>query len=243
MALVDYDKQSERYDQGRALPSKTTELWMVHARRHAPEAQRILDLGSGTGRFSGALADAYDALVVGVEPSGGMRAQAAKTPHERVRVVGGSAERIPLADRSCDMAWLASVIHHFDDIDAAARELRRVLAPGAPVLLRSSFAKRVHPSLVRFFPGTQSIIDSMPSVSETIAAFEAAGFEQFYDELIEYRVAENLAEMVPRIRLRADSTLELISDEEFERGLELLTQTARVEHGPVLDSLDLLVVR
>lgn len=242
MALVDYDKQSSVYDRGRGMSAETAELWMLHSRRHAPEASRILDLGSGTGRWSAVLAEAYDATVVGVEPSKGMRRQAARKPHAKVRWVGGAAENIPLTDASCDLAWLCTVIHHFDDLDAAAREVRRVVSAGGSVLIRSSFAGRVHPSLVRFFPGTQRIIDRMPSIAEAIAAFQSAGFERFYNESIEYKVAESLAEMVPKIRLRADSTLELIDDEEFEQGLELLERTARVEHGPVLDSLDLLVL-
>jgi ubiquinone/menaquinone biosynthesis C-methylase UbiE len=171
-----------------------------------------------------------------------MRGQAATKPHPKVRWVGGAAENIPLADASCDLAWLSSVIHHFDDLDAAARELRRVVSPGGTVLLRSSFSGRVHPSLVRFFPGTQRIIDRMPSIPETIAAFQAAGFDRFYNESIEYKVGESLAEMIPKIRLRADSTLELISDEEFEAGLSELERMAQVEQGPVLDRLDLLVL-
>jgi ubiquinone/menaquinone biosynthesis C-methylase UbiE len=242
MALVDYDEQSNVYDRGRGLSDETAQLWMMHAQRHAPEAARILDLGSGTGRFSAVLADAYDAVVVGVEPSEGMRGRASTKLHARVRWVGGAAENIPLTDACCDLAWLSNVIHHFVDLDEAARELRRVVASSGQVLIRSTFSGRVHPSLVRFFPGTQRIIDRMPSIPETIAAFQAAGFDRFYNESIEYKVGESLAEMVPKIQLRADSTLELISDEEFEQGLELLARTARVEHGPVLDSLDLLVL-
>jgi len=240
MALVDYDKQSAVYDKGRSLSAEATQLWMTHARRHVPDAEVILDLGSGTGRFSAALADAYEAMVVGVEPSAGMRDRAAGKPHPHVRIVAGAAETIPLADEACHLAWLSNATHHFDDLAAAARELRRV---AACVLIRGSFAGREHPSLFRFFPSTRAVIDSMPSVSDTISAFESAGFTSLYNEVVEYKLADNLAEMVPRIRQRADTTLELISDEEFERGLELLEQTARVEHDPVLDSLDLMVLR
>ncbi len=240
MARVDYDKQAAVYDQGRALSADATELWMVTAQRHVPEAERILDLGSGTGRFSAPLADAYSARVVGVEPSAGMRVRAASKRHPRVSIVAGVAENLPLADESCDFAWLSNVTHHFDDLTSAARELRRV---AEVVIIRGSFSGQEHPSLYRFFPGTRSIVDSMPSMPETMSAFQAAGFTSLYKELVEYKLAERLAEMVPRIRMRADTTLELISDEEFERGLELLEKTARVEHDPVLDSLDLLILR
>src|SRR5438874_10204329 len=81
MARVDYDKQSAVYDKGRTLPPEAIAQWMVTARRHAGDGvQRILDLGCGTARFSAALADAFDADVVGLEPSSGMLAQAATKP-------------------------------------------------------------------------------------------------------------------------------------------------------------------
>ncbi len=243
MARVDYDKQSAVYDEGRTLPPEVTELWMVVARRHIPEARLILDLGSGTGRFSAALADTYEATVVGVEPSAGMRNRAASKPHDNVHIVAGNAESLPLADDSCDLAWLSNVTHHFDDLVAASRELRRVTSSHGSVFVRGSFAARDHPSLYRFFPGTKEIIDSMPSLPDTIGAFQAAGFTSFYNENVEYKIADSLAEMLPRTRKRADSALELITDEEFASGLEQLEKAAQVENGPVIDRLDVLVLR
>src|SRR5204863_4898724 len=117
--------------------------WMLVIRRHLDDpVETILDLGSGTGRFSAALTDTFDADVVAVEPSAGMRNQAKTKARTQVRIVGGSAEHLPLADGSCDTAWLSNVVHHFDDIPAAARELRRVLREDAPVLVRGAFAGR-----------------------------------------------------------------------------------------------------
>jgi len=40
----------------------------------APAIRRVLDLGCGTGRFTGLLADLYGTAVIGVEPSHGMLA-------------------------------------------------------------------------------------------------------------------------------------------------------------------------
>ncbi len=243
MARVDYDKQAGVYDRARELTPEGTAAWMVAARRHAPSAERILDLGSGTGRFSAALADAFEADVIAVEPSAGMRGQAAAKPHDRVHVIAGAAEAIPLADATIHLAWLSNVIHHFDDMHAAAGELRRVVAGGGTVLLRGAVGGKPVPTLYRFFPGTQSVVDSFPSIPQIVAAFENAGFGYFFNEQVTQKLADSLAEMHGRLKLRADSTLEAISDEEFERGLELLTEAARVEHGPVLDTLDLLVIR
>jgi ubiquinone/menaquinone biosynthesis C-methylase UbiE len=241
MARVDYDKQSEVYDKGRSLPPEAIAVWMASAKRHVPHATRILDLGAGTGRFSAALAETFDADVYAVEPSAGMREQAKTKLHELVHVVAGSAEAIPLPDASVDLAWLSNVIHHFDDLQQAARELRRVTKD--TVLIRGAFAGTVVPSMFRFFPGSQGVIDSMPAMPEVIAAFEAAGFGSFRSEKVEELLARNLAEMVPRIRLRADTALELISDEEFHNGLAELEEAAKREHGPVTNVADLLLIR
>ena len=243
MARVDYDKQSEVYDRGRTLPPEAIAVWMVSARRHVPDATRILDLGAGTGRFSAALAETFDADVYAVEPSAGMRDQAQNKPHDLVHILAGKAEAIPLPDASCDLAWLSNVVHHFDDLARAASELRRVITYGGTVLIRGAFGGVPVPSLYRFFPGAQRIVDSMPTMPEVIDAFQAAGFASFHNEKVEQLLAHDLAEMVPRIRTRADTTLELISDEEFEKGLKDLEEAAERERGPVTDAMDLLVIR
>ena len=245
MARVDYDKQAAVYDRGRSLPPEAITQWMLVVRRHiGDEAQTILDLGSGTGRFSSALADAFGVDVIAVEPSVGMRRQAKTKTQAHVRMVGGSAEQLPLADRSCHAAWLSNVIHHFDDVPAAARELRRVLTEGAPVLIRGAFAGRGPiPTLYRFFPGTRNAVDSFPSVNDVFEAFEKTGFANMSVERVEQLLAYKLADMVDRVRQRADTTLEKLSDEDFAQGLAELERAAKTETGPVLDYLDLLVVR
>jgi SAM-dependent methyltransferase len=241
MARVDYDKQSEVYDRGRTLPPEAIAVWMVSVKRHVPDATRILDLGAGTGRFSAALAETFDADVYAVEPSAGMREQAKAKPHELVHVVAGRAEEIPLPDGSCDVAWLFNVIHHFDDIPAAARELRRVVR--GVVFVCGAFGGVDVPTLYRFFPGSRRVVDSWPTMPEVIYAFEGAGFGSFHSEKVDQLLAGSLADMVPRTRLRADTALELITDEEFDRGITELGEAAKREHGPVHMSVDLLAIR
>lgn len=243
MARVDYDKQSAVYDQGRTLPPEAIAIWMVTARRHVGEAERILDLGAGTGRFSAALADTFDADVYAVEPSPGMRSHALTKPHERVHVLAGAAEALPLPEAFIDFAWLSNVIHHFDDIAAAATELRRVVKTGGSVLVRTAFAGTAVESLYRFFPGARRFVDSFPSLQEVITAFEQAGFASFYTEKVQQLLAHRLADLVERTRKRADTALELLTDEEFEQGMRELEEAARTDSEPVYDVLDLLVVR
>lgn len=243
MARVDYDKQSAVYDRGRSLPPEAIAIWMVTARRHVGAVDEILDLGAGTGRFSAELADAFGANVFAVEPSAGMRKQAATKRHPRVHLLAGAAESLPLADASIDFAWLSNVIHHFDDIVKAAEELRRVVRTTGTVLVRSAFGNTPVESLYRFFPGAKRFVGTFPTVPEVIAAFDEAGFSSFLTEQVSQLLADRLADLVERTRTRADTTLELLSDQEFGRGMRKLEAAARRETGPVYDVLDVLVIR
>lgn len=89
---------------------------------HAP----VLDLGAGTGKLSRALlAGGFEVLAV--EPQAALREKLA----ERVgaaRVREGTAEEIPLEDRSVDAVTAADAFHWFDQ-RAALEEIRRVLRP------------------------------------------------------------------------------------------------------------------
>jgi ubiquinone/menaquinone biosynthesis C-methylase UbiE len=245
VARVDYDKQSAVYDRGRTMPPEGLAVWMAVARKHIGDAtHRILDLGSGTGRFSAALVEVFDAEVIGVEPSAGMRGRAATKPRDRIRLVGGAAEYLPLTDEAIDAAWLSNVIHHFDDLDAAAAELRRVLINGGPVLIRGAFAGREYSfTLYDFFPETETHLQSFPSLDGTIDTFERAGFTSFSIEAVEQITWRTFAEAYEATKLRADSLLEALSDDAFEQGLEKLARAAATNEGPVTDSLDLFVAR
>jgi ubiquinone/menaquinone biosynthesis C-methylase UbiE len=145
MTRSGYDEMAARYDEGRALPLDRLEGWRraLAGVLSTGGSVRIVDVGSGTGLWSMAFATWFGARVVGVEPSAGMRHQAAeKRPHPRVAYVAGRGDAIPLAGDSCSAAWLSTVVHHFRDPEAAALELRRVLHPDAPVLIREGFTGR-----------------------------------------------------------------------------------------------------
>lgn len=133
---------------------------------------QVLDLGASTGTWAAALADWYAISVVAVEPSAAMRGRS------RWRdMLAGHATALPLASATIDGAWLSTVIHHLPDLPAAAGELRRVLRPGAPVLIRNAFPGRHHGiGLFRYWPEAIAALDTFPSVTSVRTAFAAAGF-------------------------------------------------------------------
>ncbi len=248
MARVDFDRMARSYDQARAVPLDGLDAWRRALSRYLPPRSGlpVLDLGSGTGQFAEALVRWFGVQVIGIEPSAGMRAEAERRRAlPEIRYLAGEAERIPLAELSCGAAWLSTVIHHLSDLRACARELRRVLAPGAPVLIRNAFPGRLEQlTVLRFFPEAKRVAETFPTLCETIEAFEASGFSFELLESLPQVTASSLSELRQRVLARADTTLAALTDHEFRRGLEAIDKAvaAEVASGPVVDHLDLLVV-
>ena len=245
----DFDDRLWRgYRDGRALPAQAMDAWMDAVERHA-DARRplaVLDLGSGTGRFTPSLADRFGGPVYGVEPATKMREIAvASSTHANVTYLEGRAEQIPLPDGSCDLAFLFFVLHHFGDRDAAASELARVLRPGGIACVRTQFGDRLRDvSWRRYFPRALEIERStFPTCDETITPFARAGFEVVALDEVEFVVAPNVAAHLERLRCRAISTLELLSEAEVEDGFEAMARAAAADTRgePVREIGDLVV--
>jgi ubiquinone/menaquinone biosynthesis C-methylase UbiE len=245
---ADYDgPMAAAYDRGRALSIDGLVAWRTALRLHVRDGDRVLDLGSGTGRWAEVLAQWFDVDIVGLEPAAGMRHEAKrKVTPPRVAYIGGDGQYIPLRTGSCDVAWVSNVIHHVDDLTACAHELRRALRSGAPVLIRSAFPGRLDGiSLFRWFPGARVVAETFPSVETTLAAFATAGFSRHSLRALPQVSAPSLREACARVRLRADTTLAALSDDEFAAGLEQMEAAAAAATAtePIVDHLDLLVVR
>lgn len=90
-------------------------------------ADRVLDLGAGTGKLTEVLLD-LGLDVVAVEPSEPMRKRIAG----RAEIMEGTAEQIPLPDASVDAVLVGQAFHWFD-AEAALAEMTRVLKPGGTV--------------------------------------------------------------------------------------------------------------
>jgi SAM-dependent methyltransferase len=105
---------------------------------------RVVDVGSGPGRFLREAAE-RGATAVGVEPSGQMRRVAGwRTPRslgDRVRVVEGTAEQLPLEDGAATVVCAVASFHHWADPEAGLAEASRVLRPGGRLLIAERLAR------------------------------------------------------------------------------------------------------
>jgi ubiquinone/menaquinone biosynthesis C-methylase UbiE len=236
MARISYDEQTAAaFKAVREVPRDGLSEWREAVRRHLRPSQgmTLVDIGAGTGAFAAAFSDWFDLSVLAVEPSAAMRDQIPRTP--AIQVLEGNASALPLPDESADAAWLSLVIHHIPDLGVAAREIRRVLRPGAPVLIRQGFPGRV---------------DTYPSVKDTCKAFAAAGFHQDALEQVRETYPTSLADFLGQVDTfrQADTTMRNLTEEEFLRGKERLRRAVRHAEdtaNPETRSnwLDLLVLR
>jgi ubiquinone/menaquinone biosynthesis C-methylase UbiE len=243
---VDYDRvQHGAYAQARALTSAEIGRYMDMFADCLPSHRPLtgIDLGSGTGRFTPALADRFGGPVYGVEPAARMRAVAdADAGHPRVRYLAGEAAHIPLPDGAADFVLMFLSFHHVPDRTAAAREIGRVLRSGGRFILRSTFRDRIPDHWWRgFFPRSHAIEEAMfPSTDEARALFEAAGFSTARVVQQEIPFEGDMAEAVEKLRLRAVSTFEHMTEQELEEGfarIDAALAAGTIERKPTFGDL------
>ena len=235
------------FNAGRAVSPHAQEIWHSALEPYLSGATRVLDVGSGTGRFTVLLAQWFGATAIGIEPANGMRKIAAVDGrHSHASYVGGRAEQLPFKASSFDVALLSNVYHHISDRSSGAEELCRVLRAGRRVLIRGAFAGRLGEiTLFDYFPEAKVVCEQFPTLAETLENFSGLGFEFEAVSPVVQQTCSSLKELAARTRLRADTTLTLLTDDEFwSRQAALETVAAReMQPIPVIDTLDLLVLR
>jgi demethylmenaquinone methyltransferase / 2-methoxy-6-polyprenyl-1,4-benzoquinol methylase len=116
-------------------------LWDLDRFRPEGPVTRILDLGCGTGELTRLAARHFPgARVVGLDFTGAMLSVARRrtgpaTASPRISYGRGTAMRLPFEDATFDLAMSAFLARNLVDLEAALREMRRVLRPGGALLV------------------------------------------------------------------------------------------------------------
>ncbi|MEQ1866626.1 MAG: methyltransferase domain-containing protein [Micropepsaceae bacterium] len=137
----------------------------------------IVDVGCGHGRSLGVIAArASKGRVAGADPSELMVEIAVERNRKlvkahRVDVAIASVDALPFADGAFDKALCVHVIYFCENLDAALREIARVLKPGGRLAL--VFRTDADKAAVRAFPAE---VYRFRPFSEVTAALKDAGF-------------------------------------------------------------------
>ncbi len=150
----------------------------------------VVEVGAGSGLNFAHYSDSVSQIIA-VEPEAYLRERAATLADERVRLLEGTAEALPVADDSADAVLFCLVLCSVTDQAAALTEAARVLRPGGTLhLLEHVQAHRPGPmrSLQRGLDATvwPALFGGCHCSRDTEAAVEAAGFEWVVKERRHY---------------------------------------------------------
>lgn len=216
----DFGPLAESYDRLRPVDANWWQLFELLMAEGDFAGRRVLDVGCGTGRLAVALAE-RGARVWGVDSSEEMLRQARAAGGRNIGLKLGRAETLPFKDAWFERAVLRTVVHLVDR-PRAFLELARVLAPGGRAVI-ATFAPEHFASywLNDFFPEVRTIDRArFPTREELEAELASAGVHPVAVRPLRQRGTIGREEALERIRGRFISTLRLLDEESFARGLE-----------------------
>lgn len=149
----------ERIGAGYARHRRSDPRIVAQIDRALGDARSVVNVGAGTGSYEPA-----GRRVVAVEPSAVMLAQRAEHAAPAVR---GIAEALPIADRALDAALAVLTLHHWGDLRAGVREMRRVagrqvvlhFVPGQPFWLADEYLQDVRDLETVGIPTVEDVAD------------------------------------------------------------------------------------
>ncbi len=135
-----FDGLAEAYERWEALTGDPVADWLPAAlARIGGPRRRAVDLTCGGGRHAVLLADAYDAVLAN-DLSDDMVAHARRLrPRPNVTYRAGDLHAVT---GSFDLVFTAAALHDVPDLDAALRQVRRLVAPGGAAIVVDVVADR-----------------------------------------------------------------------------------------------------
>jgi ubiquinone/menaquinone biosynthesis C-methylase UbiE len=220
---LDYDRIAPTYNRRFAAGGQVGIAAALQALAQELNAERILEVGCGTGYWLAGLAPVV-AHAHGLDLSPGMLAQARQRP-EPLYLSRGRASRLPYATGSFDLVYCVNAIHHFQDQAAFVREAHRLLRPGGVLVVAGSdpHSRRDTWYVYDYFEGTfETDLARFPSWGMVLDWMVNAGFRRAAWHPVDRIDDPKLGRAVlddPFLSQESCSQLALLSDEAYAAGL------------------------
>jgi SAM-dependent methyltransferase len=234
-----FDAHAATYDRLRPAGDAWQGRFDALVRLGELRAQRVLDVGCGTGAVAAALAERAGAKVWGVEPSAEMLDVARGRVPSGVGLKQGRAEALPFREAWFDRV-LFSLSIHLVDLPVSLSEAARVLVDGGRIVIvtftHDQFGRHW---AARFFPSLPAVDRArFPTEAALQAELEAAGFGEIRSERFAATERTDRATALARLHGRHISTFALLDPAEVDSGIaraeEELPETVEVELDQLL---------
>lgn len=226
--MIDYDKISSEYARHRQVHPEVLR-GLLSAGDVGP-ASKVLEVGCGTGNYILALESLAHCSCWGIDPSEQMLSRA-REQSRKINFQLGKAESIDFPQDFFDLVFSVDVIHHMDNHLAYFQGAYRVLKAGgkACTVTDSEWIIRHRQPLAIYFPETVEVdLDRYPRITELRETMERVEFGEITENIVEF--AHPLTD-IQAYRDKAFSSLHLISEEAFQRGIERMERDLRA--GPI----------
>jgi ubiquinone/menaquinone biosynthesis C-methylase UbiE len=245
--IFENKKVAAGYNSARALPEETKTLWMNVISGLVPpqNISRVLDLGGGTGRFSGMLHQIYRCPIITADPSEEMLRQGVLGKYEGINWIISTAENIPLKTDSLNLVFMSNVYHHLEEPETAFGEIHRVLKDTGNLIIRNGTQDSdTEAAWMSFFPeAIEYDKGKIPYRVDLIESLVRYGFQFIRHQIVNQLFASSYSEYYEKISGRGLSPLIAISDESFEAGLKRFRMwiDAQPQNQPVYEPIDIFL--
>jgi len=230
---TDYSKIADDYDKLRPPPA---DVWISKIIEYGEinEDSVVLDVGCGTGRFPLGILSSKKTLICSLEPSIKMLTKAAaKDQSKRVSWVQGDGQKLPFRNNVFNCIYMTMVIHHVENKQMALKEIHRTLKKGGNCVIMTTSHYRIRRHLLLCnFPGLAAIdLRRFPPVPTLKKTMIKTGFKNVHYHVVRTHERIQTEEFLERVRNKYISTLTLLSQDKFERGLKVFERRIHEKCG------------
>lgn len=203
-------------------------------------AQRILEVGSGTGYWLNFLSP-HVGHVYGLDYSRGMLHQAKNQPG-KLDLSQGNAVHLPFQDDTFDLIYNVDAIHHFTDKRAYVAEAFRALRPGGMLAVIGHDPHNPENSwyVYDYFEAVYlTDLQRYPSRSAILEWMKTAGFMELATQTIERITETHIGNRVlrdPYLKKNSSSQLALLNEKTYLAGINKIRTALASKHDIVFQT-------
>ncbi len=230
---VDYSQISKYYDKVRkaeidAWISRIVEFGCIE------KSSCVLDVGCGTGRFPLGILTLTKATIVSIDLSADMLKEAMKKAGaEKIFWVQADGHSFPFKNRHFDCVYMTLVLHHLEDKTTGLQEVYRVLKKDGKCVIMTQSHSKIRRHIISNFPRISAIdLKRFPSIPSTMDLMVKIGFTKVQTCRIQRDEGViPLEEYLNSVRNKYISTLTLLTEEEFRKGMVIFEKRIKEKYG------------